>query len=385
MTRRWGSVAIASIMAFAPTSMATAGCGGRALDVSKTDGGSTAAVEDATRGDSATARDASVGEADAITDGGTTGEAEADGDAGVSPIVCAEAGAEPTDAASCSPDGWCQVSPVPQTNDLNDIWGSGPSDVWAVGAAGTILHWDGSAWSMSSSGGTSALTGVWGSSSTDVWVVGPNDVLHRSGSSWAPVKVPGGLYWDVGGTASDDVWLVGESVSSHWDGHAWTQVSVIASCFNDGAALAHVWATGPDDVWATGVSNGIANQCTVIVHWDGTAWSTSWSLNQGEGGTTQGVWGSATDDVWVAASMGTSLLHWNGGSWTPSVTTTQARAVSGASSGDVWTVGSGAAHWNGTTWAPSSTGVQTFLNGVWVSPCDIWAVGVGGTILRRRH
>jgi hypothetical protein len=60
--------------------------------------------------------------------------------------------------------------------DLSGVWGSGASDVWAVGGLGevfsTIVHWDGSEWTSVSSGTTNWLFGVWGSGASDVWAVG---------------------------------------------------------------------------------------------------------------------------------------------------------------------------------------------------------------------
>ena len=46
------------------------------------------------------------------------------------------------------------------------------SRIWAVGAAGAALHWDGAAWNSVESGSQKTLTGVWGSSANDVTVVG---------------------------------------------------------------------------------------------------------------------------------------------------------------------------------------------------------------------
>ncbi len=57
------------------------------------------------------------------------------------------------------------------TNRLNHVWGTGPADVLAVGGNGTILRWNGVAWSSQTSPTPAALSGVWGISS-DVWVVG---------------------------------------------------------------------------------------------------------------------------------------------------------------------------------------------------------------------
>ena len=54
------------------------------------------------------------------------------------------------------------------------MWGSGPNDVFAVGANGTILHStnDGASWHAQTSGTTQTLYGVWGSGPNDVFAVG---------------------------------------------------------------------------------------------------------------------------------------------------------------------------------------------------------------------
>src|SRR3989454_8153249 len=126
-------------------------------------------------------------------------------------LLCAAAGvvhAQPV----CSSDGWCWSNPLPQGNTLISVWGSASTDVWAVGASGTILHWDGSAWSGFPSGTTNFLYGVWGSASTDVWAVGGGGtILHWDGSAWSPVS-SGTTLWltSVWGSASNDVWAVGD-------------------------------------------------------------------------------------------------------------------------------------------------------------------------------
>jgi hypothetical protein len=64
--------------------------------------------------------------------------------------------------------GLPQSSGITQT--LNGVWGSGATDVFAVGAGGTILHSSdgGATGTLQASGTTQTLNGVWGS--------GPNDV-----------------------------------------------------------------------------------------------------------------------------------------------------------------------------------------------------------------
>ncbi len=80
---------------------------------------------------------------------------------------------------------WSSVSSG-TTVELHGIWGSGANDVWVVGHAGTVLHWNGSAWSGVTSGTTADLSSTWGSRANDVWAVGsPTEILHWNGTAWS--------------------------------------------------------------------------------------------------------------------------------------------------------------------------------------------------------
>src|SRR5262249_3994561 len=75
------------------------------------------------------------------------------------------------------------------TTQLRAVWGSGPSDVYAVGATGTIVHSDdgGVTWTARQSGTTSNLWGIWGASSSDIYIVGdPGTARHSEdgGVTW---------------------------------------------------------------------------------------------------------------------------------------------------------------------------------------------------------
>src|SRR6185369_928819 len=94
---------------------------------------------------------------------------------------------------------------------LEDLWGSGPNDLWAVGSEApnvSIMHWDGATWSD----GPSAipvrgmLRQVWGSGPNDVWAIGEANaafvegvlgtggtgglLMHWDGSFWQAVATP---------------------------------------------------------------------------------------------------------------------------------------------------------------------------------------------------
>lgn len=67
------------------------------------------------------------------------------------------------------------------TPGLAAVWGSSASDVFAVGQAGTILHYNGSTWRRMPSGTATGLKGVWGESTGEVFAVGSGGiVLHYS-------------------------------------------------------------------------------------------------------------------------------------------------------------------------------------------------------------
>ena len=55
---------------------------------------------------------------------------------------------------------------------LLGVWGSAGNNVWAVGMAGTLLKYDGTSWLPKSSGTTYALRDVWGSDANNVWAAG---------------------------------------------------------------------------------------------------------------------------------------------------------------------------------------------------------------------
>ena len=60
------------------------------------------------------------------------------------------------------------------------------SSPWELG--GTILHYNGSAWSPMTSGTTFVLNGIWGSSGNNVFAVGEGGtILHYNGSAWSPM------------------------------------------------------------------------------------------------------------------------------------------------------------------------------------------------------
>jgi hypothetical protein len=229
---------------------------------------------------------------------------------------------------------WTTLDPapaLPSNAQLKAISGSSPNDVWIIGNAGLILHWNGSAWSaMTSPVGAEDFLTVWSRTSTDAWIGGKTSILHWNGTSWsaAPNNRSGGLgtaqaFWGASGT---DVWTVtGSGFIAHWDGSIWNFVSSTSQ------QLLSLWGFAANDIWAVGLGGSIQ-------HWNGSDWSPITSPT-----TTLlvSVWGSSPNDVWAVSDTGGVLLHWNGSTWTSgdSGTDHDLSAVFGSSSNNIWIAG----------------------------------------------
>ena len=127
--------------------------------------------------------------------------------------------------------GWSVVpSPQPPSGEayqLQDVSGTSPSDVWAVGFrviqqgehvsfAPLIEHWDGRQWSLNINIPGQSLHGVKAIAPNDAWAVGTDGarqiILHWDGSSWGQVPTPspgGGRLVDVEASGPADLWAAG--------------------------------------------------------------------------------------------------------------------------------------------------------------------------------
>lgn len=168
---------------------------------------------------------------------------------------------------------------------LFGVWGTGPSDIWTVASDinnaidGAILHYDGAAWTESTTippDPTNPVNRrqpfkVWGCGGSDVWTIGTRAVaLHWNGTTWEDT-------WDqpvyqsitlvtVHGRACDDAYAVGgfgNAVTIHWDGSLWTDVS---------PPLTDI-VPGMNGVFASDAgSTAICGQRGSIYWREGTAW-----------------------------------------------------------------------------------------------------------------
>jgi hypothetical protein len=227
-------------------------------------------------------------------------------------------------------DGWLET-PAPQPSapagdhSLEGIAALGPDDAVAVGARDSpganfsipqSMRWDGASWTLLSTPSEIADNGNGSGAFVDVARAG--DVLWAVGNM--PGLVPGGVeepllrffatelvggQWQahilplydqianqglaryrskaVAGVAADDVWVggwvqqVGEGpdgpMLARWDGSQWTWSDIWPLFNTPVASIDDIAAVASDDVWAVGDETVNNRTRTVILHWDGSAWS----------------------------------------------------------------------------------------------------------------
>ena len=150
---------------------------------------------------------------------------------------------------------WTQFA-VPASTGMGGVSMASATDGWAVGNAGRVIHFDGSAWQQVDAGVTAALKTVDMVAPNDGWIVGATGtLLHWDGSAWTPIQTPAGTTAlnGVYAVAADDVWVVGNNGTIlHWDGAAWTLVPSGTT-----SALMAVTMISPTDGWIVGAESTI--------------------------------------------------------------------------------------------------------------------------------
>jgi hypothetical protein len=161
-----------------------------------------------------------------------------------------------------------------------------------------------------------------------------------------------------------------------------------------------VKAISASDVWAVGLAPAVS----LIVHWNGRAWSQSHPL--AGLGYYVGVGASSARDVWAVGGTSwwnpsqTLAAHWNGRSWTRVATPNPPgggllNSVAATSASNAWAVGQAGPgpgipapaqpiieHWNGRHWSlqhfapPAGDGLFTGVAAL--SASNAWAVGWTG-------
>lgn len=171
---------------------------------------------------------------------------------------------------------WSRVQ-TGSSGDLWWVWGDGTA-VWMVGEAGRVIRHDPASGAFAEQTLDPALTlfGVWGSSPTDIWAVGGDinvasggaSIWHYDGLEWTEATLPADAaehvaVYKVWGLSATEVWAVGTAgLILRWDGSAWaTQPS---------PTTRNLFTVHGDPTRAFAVGGAVGG---TLLGWDGSAWA----------------------------------------------------------------------------------------------------------------
>jgi hypothetical protein len=312
----------------------------------------------------------------------------------------------------CTGSGWTTQTSGTQ-DDLSAVWGSSPSAVWAGGAYGTLLFFNGTSWSSRVSGITNTVVSLAGSGASSLFLVaGDLDVLtlrYWDGAAWSTVPVTlTGQIWDYGTTSCVGAFGPGDGVLVTMEARPDQPGSINSPLHPVRSAYrvtksATAWTVTPlgDYQIATGYDyNGcgvsVLSSTTFVVaggpviEWNGTAFVPF----GGMGGTGYSVYAASATSA-ISVNTGQLVDTLNAGSWGTANVGFGANGVGGTSATRVFVVGGhGAgpytpdiAQWDGQGFTPlalpAGTANAGYLNSVWASPTGaVFAVGSSGLILK---
>ena len=123
---------------------------------------------------------------------------------------------------------------------LQRIWGSSPTDVWAIGPGGdadkTIYHFDGTEWKNDGISRPLAPTSIWGSAPDNIWI----------------------------GSGGGDIW--------RFDGVNWLKNSTLILEGYNYISLQNIWGDSPDNVYIVGFAENTETFTSIIAKFDGNQW-----------------------------------------------------------------------------------------------------------------
>jgi hypothetical protein len=194
---------------------------------------------------------------------------------------------------------WVKYPPI-RIGNLNALWGSATTNIYAVGSSGTILSFNGASWRLISPAITSVdLYSIWGSSADNILVGGYlGKLFHYNGLAWESVSLGSITSQDIRaiwGSSGLDVYATGSYGDIlHYDGSTWKIVAA-----NSGVRLNTLWGSAADDVFAAG-ENGS------VYHYDGVAWN---RLETSSLVDINAAWGSTSGTVYFACKNGQILTY----------------------------------------------------------------------------
>ena len=110
-------------------------------------------------------------------------------------------------------------------HDIRSIFMINANEGWAVGTAGTIIHWNGTTWTTVTSPTTNTLFSVFMVDANEGLATGGNGtIIHWDGIAWNNITSPTQSHlFSVFLVSADDRWVVGDGWGGlyRWTGTEW--------------------------------------------------------------------------------------------------------------------------------------------------------------------
>lgn len=276
---------------------------------------------------------------------------------------------------------WRRVS-LPIPGPVRDLHGFGPDDIFAIGLAGRIAHFDGEGWTEAPAPAVRSLSALWGPARDHLFAVGADGVILRfDGTRWTREGTPTDAHLNAVHGLPD-----GTVHALAWDGTllrrdeaGWAEVSGPG-----GYTWADLWVVSATEIHVVGDRQvqGPFGPLTQgrIARFDGSAWS---SLDEPFSRLDAIV---GTDDGSLLAVGISQARRWDGTAWTSAQFPGSAYLVDVVAVGNTWiSLGhTGRVHrGDGDTWEDLESGIGGYLQGICKAGDTWYASGGQGKVLRR--
>jgi hypothetical protein len=210
---------------------------------------------------------------------------------------------------------------------LHGIWGSSPTDIFAVGINGAIVHYDGESWTGFVGVTDVTLWDVHGLSGTDVYAVGhypTNIILRYDGQEWSKIceETINASEWAFNlhtiDKLSETNMIAGGGFGVFvFNSIECTEINEIDWDSYQGGGIRDIWVAENGEIYIVGDDSGIG-------HFDGSTWE--WIEMLPTPMDCYSVWGASPVDVFVGCYEGIdcdfpddpfeNIFHYDGSDWT---------------------------------------------------------------------
>lgn len=124
-------------------------------------------------------------------------------------------------------------------------------------------------------------TRIWGSSPSDVWAINSGDadktIFHYDGNKWSTDGIPRRISpHSIWGFSQDNIWMGGSAgLIWHYDGNSWRENTVLTKDGNSQVVFDNMWGESANNLYAFGAyadDRGAPNN-SVIAYYNGNEWT----------------------------------------------------------------------------------------------------------------